>query len=97
MRAWHAGQSLWRGRTAVNDFSIGIELEGSDTTFFTEKQYHALATLTARLAEVYPVVNIVGHSDIAPIRKTDPGPCFDWENYHYIVSSARGRTGGLDK
>jgi AmpD protein len=84
LRAWHAGVSLWRGRSAVNDFSIGIEMEGSDTTFFTEKQYHALATLTVRLAEVYPVVNIVGHSDIAPIRKTDPGPCFDWENYHYI-------------
>jgi AmpD protein len=84
LRAWHAGQSLWRGRTAVNNFSIGIEMEGSDATFFTEKQYRALATLTVRLISAYPVVDIVGHSDIAPTRKTDPGACFDLENYHYI-------------
>lgn len=90
LRAWHAGESLWRGRTAVNDFSIGIELEGSDTTFFTEKQYHALAKLTAELVANYPIVDIVGHSDIAPIRKTDPGPCFDWENYSYIFTSLLG-------
>jgi AmpD protein len=83
-RAWHAGQSLWRGRTAVNDFSVGIEMEGSDTTFFTKQQYHALAKLTLRLAVAYPIVDIVGHSDIAPTRKTDPGACFDWENYRYI-------------
>lgn len=91
LRAWHAGQSLWRGRTAVNDFSIGIEMEGSDTTFFTEKQYHALAKLTAYLLENYPIVDIVGHSDIAPARKTDPGACFDWENYQYITAALIAR------
>ncbi len=87
LRAWHAGQSLWRGRSAVNDFSIGIELEGSDTAFFTEKQYHALSKLTERLIVAYPIVDIVGHSDIAPTRKTDPGTCFDWENYYCITAS----------
>jgi AmpD protein len=87
LRAWHAGDSFWRGRSAVNNFSIGIEMEGSDTTFFAEKQYHALAKLTERIIGTYPIVDIVGHSDIAPTRKTDPGARFDWENYHYITAS----------
>jgi N-acetyl-anhydromuramoyl-L-alanine amidase len=80
-RAWHAGVSSWRGRSRCNDFSIGIELEGSDFEPFTERQYSVLARLTRRLKRVYPISDIVGHSDIAPERKTDPGPFFDWEKY----------------
>lgn len=80
-RAWHAGVSTWRGRSRCNDFSIGIELEGSDFEPFTERQYAALARLTRRLKRIYPIDDIVGHSDIAPERKTDPGPFFDWERY----------------
>ena len=80
-RAWHAGVSTWRGRSRCNDFSIGIELEGSDFEPFTDRQYLALARLTRRLKRVYPIGAIAGHSDIAPERKTDPGPFFDWERY----------------
>lgn len=80
-RAWHAGVSTWRGRSRCNDFSIGIELEGSDFEPFTEYQYAALVRLTRRLKRIYPIADIVGHSDIAPERKTDPGPFFDWEGY----------------
>jgi len=80
-RAWHAGVSSWQGRSRCNDFSIGIELEGSDFVPFTDLQYAALARLTRRLQRVYPIYNIVGHSDIAPVRKTDPGPFFDWPRY----------------
>ena len=77
-RAWHAGVSSWRGRSACNDFSIGIELEGSDDVPFNDQQYAALARLTRLLRRSYPIRAIVGHADIAPGRKTDPGPCFDW-------------------
>jgi AmpD protein len=80
-RAWHAGGSMWRGRSACNDFSIGIELEGSDHVPFTDRQYAALARLTRRLKRSYPIRATVGHSDVAPGRKTDPGPCFDWPRY----------------
>ena len=80
-RAWHAGVSTWRGRTCCNDFSIGIELEGSDFEPFTERQYVALARLTRRLKRAYPIRDITGHSDIAPDRKTDPGPHFDWDKF----------------
>lgn len=80
-RAWHAGASTWCGRSRCNDFSIGIELEGSDFEPFTDRQYHTLARLTRRLKRIYPIHGIVGHSDIAPERKTDPGPFFDWERY----------------
>jgi AmpD protein len=80
-RAWHAGVSTWRGRTCCNDFSIGIELEGSDFETFTERQYAALARLTRRLKRAYPIRDITGHSDIAPERKTDPGPFFDWDQF----------------
>jgi len=80
-RAWHAGISTWRGRSRCNDFSIGIELEGCDFEPFTDRQYHTLARLTRRLKRIYPIRDIVGHSDIAPERKTDPGPFFDWERY----------------
>jgi len=77
-RAWHAGVSCWQGRERCNDFSIGIELEGSDTQPFAEPQYQRLASLLATLSAHYPAAAIVGHCDIAPGRKTDPGPHFDW-------------------
>ncbi len=78
-RAWHAGVSVWRGRSRCNDFSIGIELEGSDFEPYTEQQYRALVRMVRRLRRIYPIVDIVGHSDIAPGRKTDPGPFFKWD------------------
>lgn len=81
LRAWHAGVSEWKGRSRCNDFSLGIELEGTDDTPFTDAQYAALTRLTRHLRRHYPLTDITGHSDIAPTRKTDPGPCFDWERY----------------
>lgn len=83
-RAWHAGESAFCGRDNCNDFSIGIELEGSDFEEFTVNQYESLAVVTDLLLENYPglkIENIVGHSDISPGRKTDPGPFFEWERY----------------
>jgi AmpD protein len=77
-RAWHAGVSSWHGRDRCNDFSIGIELEGTDDTPFTEQQYQTLLPLIDALKTCYPSVEIAGHSDITPGRKTDPGPHFDW-------------------
>lgn len=80
-RAWHAGVSSWRGRERLNDFSVGIELEGTDDTPYGAAQYRTLARLLRALARVYPVLadpeRIVGHADVAPGRKTDPGPAFD--------------------
>ena len=83
-RAWHAGQSCFQGRTDCNDFSIGIELEGTDALPYTDAQYAQLARLTRLLCDYFPALmpaRIVGHSDIAPERKTDPGPAFDWARY----------------
>ncbi|MDR2219268.1 MAG: 1,6-anhydro-N-acetylmuramyl-L-alanine amidase AmpD [Methylobacillus sp.] len=77
-RAWHAGVSQWRGRERCNDFSIGIELEGDDHWPFEEAQYATLEKLLAALKAAYPITDVVGHSDIAPGRKTDPGAFFDW-------------------
>jgi AmpD protein len=80
-RAWHAGTSSWRGREHCNDFSIGIELEGTDTRAYEQAQYAALARLVAMLCQGYPslsVDRVAGHSDIAPGRKSDPGIAFDW-------------------
>ena len=80
-RAWHAGQSHYCGRDNCNDFSVGIELEGTDELPYTEAQYAVLAAVTQALLDYYPLLSaehIVGHSDIAPGRKTDPGPAFDW-------------------
>ena len=80
-RAWHAGKSEYQGRSGCNDFSIGVELEGTDDTPYAGVQYVALAVLTAALLASYPSLSaqaIVGHSDVAPGRKTDPGPSFDW-------------------
>lgn len=81
LRAWHAGVSSWRGRERCNDFSIGVELEGTDDTPFTDAQYEALAALTRVLTSRYPIAAAVGHTDIAPGRKTDPGPHFDWPRF----------------
>lgn len=80
-RAWHAGASMWHGRTACNDFSIGIELEGTDFLSFCDQQYAVLIRLTRVLKRAYPIREIAGHSDIAPGRKTDPGRGFDWPRY----------------
>lgn len=80
-KAWHAGVSNFNGRERCNDFSIGIELEGTDTTPYTNAQYQQLVSLVKKLQECYPLIshnNIVGHCDIAPQRKTDPGEAFDW-------------------
>lgn len=85
MRAWHAGESVWCGRARCNDFSIGIELEGSDETAFTDAQYGRLETLSRLLLARYPLAAGVGHADIAPGRKTDPGPYFDWARYRAAV------------
>jgi N-acetyl-anhydromuramoyl-L-alanine amidase len=78
-RAWHAGASNFFGRERCNDFSIGIELEGSDTTAFEAAQYRTLGALVSALHARYPIEALAGHSDIAPGRKTDPGPHFDWQ------------------
>jgi AmpD protein len=77
-RAWHAGASRWQGRRACNDFSIGIELEGCDEIPFEDPQYDRIIDLASFLAAHYPIVALAGHADIAPGRKTDPGPCFAW-------------------
>ncbi len=79
LRAWHAGVSNWCERERCNDFSIGIELEGTDDLPFTEAQYASLLPLLHSLKQAYPIRAVVGHSDIAPERKTDPGVCFEWE------------------
>lgn len=83
-RAWHAGVSHWRGRQGCNDFSIGIELEGTDERPYTKAQYRSLVRVTKALLARYPRMSpeaIVGHQDIAPHRKTDPGSAFDWARY----------------
>jgi AmpD protein len=85
MRAWHAGRSQWKGRERCNDFSIGVELEGTDDTTFSDSQYMEIARLTFELQRKYPIRDIVGHSDIAPGRKSDPGLGFDWARYRSMI------------
>jgi len=88
-RAWHAGESNFQGRTRCNDFSIGIELEGCDNTPFEAVQYQRLAQLAHALMHTYPGIDterITGHSDIAPGRKTDPGPHFDWQQLRKLLA-----------
>jgi AmpD protein len=80
-RAWHAGSSSWRGRERCNDFSIGIELEGTDIDAFEDAQYESLVQVTRAVRARYPIVDMLGHSDVAPGRKTDPGTGFDWKRY----------------
>lgn len=87
-RAWHAGVSEFQGRNACNDFSIGVELEGTDNTAYTEEQYQALAGLAGLLMQQYPGITLdrmTGHSDIAPGRKTDPGDAFDWHYFKKLL------------
>lgn len=87
-RAWHAGQSVYLGRSRCNDFSIGIELEGTDTIPYTDSQYHQLASVLRGLRQVYPKAkDVVGHADVAPGRKTDPGPAFDWQKLQKLLSA----------
>lgn len=87
LRAWHAGKSSWKGRERCNDFSIGIELEGTDYWPYTDAQYDSLAHLTRALFERYGALDLAGHSDIAPGRKTDPGPHFDWPRYRAAIGA----------
>jgi AmpD protein len=87
-RAWHAGASVYDGRERCNDFSVGIELEGSDTDAFEATQYRALSRTIVALCRAYPTLStqrLTGHSDIAPGRKTDPGPYFDWPRLHALL------------
>ena len=90
-RAWHAGVSSFEGRDNCNDFSIGIELEGTDTMPYEPIQYETLAMVTRQLMNTYPLINperITGHCDIAPGRKTDPGPAFDWARFRRMMAEA---------
>jgi AmpD protein len=97
-RAWHAGKSRYGGRDACNDFSVGVELEGTDTLPYEAAQYGALAEVVVALCAAYPRLSadrLTGHSDIAPGRKTDPGPAFDWQLARRLIaaaSSARDKT-----
>ena len=91
-RAWHAGRSCWQGRAECNDYAIGIELEGTDDTPFTDAQYAQLATLSTEIMRRFPAITdarIVGHSDVAPGRKTDPGAAFDWARYRRSLAEIR--------
>lgn len=93
-RAWHAGASSYRGRERCNDFSIGIELEGADERPYEPVQYRKLVELIVALCGAYPslsVERIAGHSDVAPGRKTDPGPAFDWPRFRAMLRSATER------
>jgi AmpD protein len=90
-RAWHAGKSVYRAREACNDFSVGIELEGTDTLPYEAAQYDALAEAVASLCAAYPRLSpdrLTGHSDIAPGRKSDPGPAFDWRVARGLIAAA---------
>ena len=88
-KAWHAGVSAYKSREKCNDFSIGIELEGTDDIPYTEAQYQQLTLLSRCLIDTYPAMqnNIVGHCDIAPGRKTDPGKAFDWQHFQALMVS----------
>jgi AmpD protein len=90
-RAWHAGASSWRARTTCNDFSVGIELEGTEETPFERVQYEVLARLIGDLCEALPLRDIAAHSDVAPGRKTDPGAQFDWPRLLAALCGPQGR------
>ena len=87
-RAWHAGTSAWQGRERCNDFSIGVELEGTDELAYTARQYRRLARLVRQLRQRYPLQDLAGHSDIAPGRKTDPGTAFDWTRLRALIGES---------
>ena len=93
LRAWHAGASTWRGRPGCNDFSIGVELEGADDIAYESAQYATLARLTRALRRRYPIAEAAGHSDVAPGRKTDPGPAFDWARYRKSIAGSPAHSG----
>jgi N-acetyl-anhydromuramoyl-L-alanine amidase len=86
-RAWHAGESSFLGKERCNDFSIGVEMEGSGDQSFTASQYSRLVGLAKYLAQKHPLKYVAGHSDIAPYRKQDPGPCFDWSHFLSNIAS----------
>jgi AmpD protein len=86
-RAWHAGVSQWQGRERCNDFSIGVELEGADDVPYESAQYGMLGRLVRALRRRYPIADVVGHSDVAPGRKSDPGPAFDWPRLARLIAS----------
>ena len=88
-RAWHAGPSIWRGRTRCNDFSLGVELVGADDQPYAERQYLCLSELTLALRRRYPLIDVVGHSDIASGRKSDPGPAFEWGHDRELLARVR--------
>ncbi|HKU12739.1 MAG TPA: 1,6-anhydro-N-acetylmuramyl-L-alanine amidase AmpD [Steroidobacteraceae bacterium] len=93
LRAWHAGTSSYRGRERCNDFSIGIEMEGSDELAYEPEQYRALSTVVHALCRAYPSLSperIAGHSEVAPGRKTDPGPAFDWQRLRALLRLPHG-------
>ncbi|HXF66393.1 MAG TPA: 1,6-anhydro-N-acetylmuramyl-L-alanine amidase AmpD [Burkholderiales bacterium] len=89
LRAWHAGESSWKGRSRCNDFSIGVELEGTGEMPFSDAQYEKLVELACALQARYPIRDIAGHCDIAPGRKSDPGPSFDWGRLRALLERAR--------
>ena len=96
-RAWHAGRSSFQGKEECNDYSIGIELEGLDTDTYTPAQYESLAEVSAAIMAEYPEIDksrITGHSDIAPGRKLDPGPGFDWDRYFHKLDQQGGEYSG---
>jgi len=88
-RAWHAGQSSWRGRPRCNDFSLGVELEGSDAVPYEYAQYVELVRLTRALRARYPLPDVAGHADVSPGRKSDPGASFDWARYQALLAAPR--------
>jgi len=97
-RAWHAGKSSYQGREACNDFSVGVELEGTDTLAYEDAQYRALAEIVTALCIAYPTLTperMAGHSDVSPGRKTDPGAAFDWPHARRLISAACSRARGL--
>jgi len=90
-RAWHAGRSCFQGEDECNDFSIGIELEGTDDIPYTEAQYQCLAGITGLVMAAWPEITpqrLAGHCDVAPGRKTDPGPAFDWHHFRTLLAAA---------
>jgi len=96
-RAWHAGDSSFAGCANCNDYSIGIELEGTDTELYSDKQYQRLVQISRELLAAYPALSaerIVGHSDISPGRKTDPGSAFDWPHFFALLASDKNESGG---
>ena len=94
-RAWHAGESCFRGRRRCNDFSIGIELEGEDDTAYDDRQYEVLCDVLNAIFDAYPAISarqVAGHCDIAPGRKVDPGPAFDWLRLYDVLSERHRST-----